>query len=67
MTYFIGSDDDSKYQIHLIVKIICTCFAFICFTFFLLKLKNTDKTVYELIYQEKKHTKKIFRRNLQTF
>ena len=67
MTYFIGSDDDSKYQAHLAVKITCSVLAFLCFAFMLFKLKRTNMTVYEMIYQEKKHTKKLFKRNLQTF
>lgn len=67
LTYFIGDDDDSLLSVHLGVKITCSCLAFISFMFLIFKLKRTNATVYEMIYQEKKHTKKVFKKSLQTF
>ena len=67
LTSLIGEDDGSQYTSHLVLKIACSIFTLLGIMFVLIKMRMSVHKVNAQIHQEKKFTKKVARRNLQTF
>lgn len=67
MTSLIGESDGSRYTSHLVLKIACSIITLFGIIYLLFKVRMNSHQVNDQVHHEKKQTRKVFKRNLQTF